>query len=376
MRWWRGPERTRGRRAAILVPSLFPGDATGNDALAMRAILRASGWDARIFAEGSDPALGARPAGEAAAFARDPSSLLVYHQSTWWERGPALLRAARGARFVRDHNVTPASFFRGVHDDFVRAAAAGAEQRAVLAREPGVRFLAASATNAAELVALGADPGRIDVLPPFHRAEELAATAADEAALRRWTGGGTTALFVGRLAPNKGHRRLLRILAAWRELLAAPLRLRLVGHVDPRFSRWRAVIDGDIDRLGLVDRVEIVGGVDEAELKSAYLTAHVLLCASEHEGFCVPLVEAARLGVPVVAVRQAAIAETLGRGGLVLEGSDDELAAAVHRVVVDAAVRERIVAAQRAEYDARFAPDVLRGRFLALVGGDAGPGRG
>lgn len=372
MRWWRAPDRRGGRRAAILVPSLFAGDATGHDALAMRAALRDAGWDARLFAEGYDPALDVQPAAEAADFTRDRDSLLVYHQSTWWDRGLQLLRGARGVRFVRDHNVTPASFFVGVHDDFVRAAEAGARQRAALAREPGVRFLAASAANAAELLGLGADATRIAVVPPFHRAEELAAATPDEAALRRWSRGGPTALFVGRLAPNKGQRRLLRVAAAHAELFGEPLRLRLVGACDPRWSRWRAVLDREARLLGIEDRLEITGPVTEAELKAAYLTAHVFLCTSEHEGFCVPLVEAGRLGVPVVATPQAAIVETLGRGGLVVDGDDDVVAAAVRRVLRDAPLRDRLREGLRAEVDARFSEDAIRRVFLDAIRGASG----
>ena len=366
---WRAP-RPPARRAAaaILVPSLFEGDATGNDAIAMARILRERGFDARLVAETAGPGLDVVPAGEARPLLAEPSTLVVYHQSTRWDRGLHLLRAAAGPRVVRDHNVTPARFFAGIHPDFVRAAKGGAEQRALLAREPGVLFLAASATNAGELAGMGADRSRLRVVPPFHRAEDLAAAAPDEAALRRWSHGGPTALFVGRIAPHKGHLRLLRIAALHAEMFGEPLRLRLVGSFDPRWSRWRAAIDRAIDRFGLRDRVEIVGPLSEAELKAAYLTAHVMLCCSEHEGFCVPLVEAARLGLPVVASRQEAVAETLGAQGLAIEGDDDTLATAVHRVIADADLRERLVGTQRERYARLFAPAAMERGFLEALG--------
>ncbi len=373
MRWWRGPER-RGRAvAAILVPSLFAGDATGNDALAMARILGDAGWDVRLVAENAGPGIDFVPAGEAGRLLARPSTLVVYHQSTWWDRGLHLLRGARGPRVVRDHNVTPAGFFAGVHPDFVRAAEGGAEQRARVAREPGVMFLAASRTNARELRSLGADPSRLRVVPPFHRAEDLAGASPDEPALRRWSRGGPTVIFVGRIAPHKGHLRMLRVAALHAELFGEPVGLRLVGSFDPRWTRWRAAVDRAVRRLGLVDRVEIVGPVSESELKSAYLTAHAMLCCSEHEGFCVPLVEAARLGVPVVAARQPAVADTLGPEGLVIDGDDDLLATALHRVLHDADLREKLVLAQRARYDALWAPEVLERGFLDALGPLARP---
>ena len=373
MRWWRAPRRGSRPVAAILVPSLFEGDATGNDALAMARILGAAGWESRLVAENAGRGIDFLPASEAASLLARPDTLVVYHQSTWWDRGLHLFRSARGPRVVRDHNVTPAAFFEGVHPDFVRAARGGAEQRARLAREPGVLFVAASDTNARELLALGVESARMRVVPPFHRAEDLAAAPPDEAALRRWSRGGRTILFVGRIAPHKGHLRLLRVAAVHGELFGEPLRLRLVGSFDPRWTRWRSAVDRAVGGLGLADRVEIAGPVSEGELKAAYLSSHAMLVCSEHEGFCVPIVEAARLGVPVIAARQDAVADTLGPDGLVVDGDDDLLATALHRVLHDGALRDRLVGAQRRRYDRLWAPPVLERSLLEALGPLARP---
>jgi glycosyltransferase involved in cell wall biosynthesis len=368
MRWWPGRNGRAPRRAAILVPSLYPGDATGNDAVGMRAALAASGIDARLFAESSDPSLGAEPAAAARDFVRQ-DCLVVFHQATQWDHGFDLFRSLPGVHVVRDHNVTPPEYFAGLCEDFARASVVGLRQRERFARDPSIaRFLAASATNARELEALGVEPERLAVVPPFHRAADLVDLAPDEAALRRWSVGGPTALFVGRLAPNKGHRRALRVAAAYAELFGEPLRLRFVGSHDARWARWLEVLAHDRARLGLESAVDFVGTVSEAELKAAYLTSHVFLCCSEHEGFCVPLVEAASLGVPVVAAHQAAVSETLGREALVVrDPSDDVLAAAVRRVLQDAGLRERLIAAQRRNYAERFAAERIATAFLAAM---------
>lgn len=369
MPWWPGRRRAPRRRAAILIPSLFRADATGNDAVAMCEVLRAEGWEARLFAENGDPSLGAHPAAAVRDFFAAGEAVALFHQSTQWEHGVQLFAAARGPRIVRDHNVTPPEFFAGISTEFARASEVGRRQRRRFARDPSVLLMAASETNAAELVGLGADPGRVVVVPPFHRAGELARLSPDEAALRRWAGGGPTALFVGRLAPNKGHRRALRVAAAYGELFGAPLHLRFVGPTDARWAPWLRVLEADRHRLGLDGVVEFVGSLTEAELAAAYLTAHVFLCCSEHEGFCVPLVEAAWLGVPVVATAQPAIRETLGRLSLVLpDASDDLIATAVRRVLVDGELREALVHAQRANVEQRFSFDRIRAAFLGALG--------
>lgn len=367
MPWWPGRSGSTDERVAILVPSLQRGDATGNDALGMRAALVARGWDVRLFAEGGDRTLGFGTTAEARTFLRSGAAA-IFHQGTQWDNGVRVFERVAGVRVARDHNVTPAAFFAGVSEDFVGASNVGLAQRERLARDPGVSWIAASAMNAGELVALGAAASRVSVVPPFHQAEDLAAAEPDEVALRRWSALPADVLFVGRLAPNKGHRRMFRIAATYAELFGRRLRVRLVGSHDRRWAPWLALLARDREQLRLGDSIEYLGTLSTAELKAAYLTSRLLLCCSEHEGFCVPLVEAGRLGVPVVATWQQAVAETLGREGLVLRDvSDDVVAAAIHRVLEDEVLRERLVEAQGARYARHFAPAAIEQAFLAAV---------
>ena len=367
MPWWPGRSGSTDERVAILVPSLQRGDATGNDALGMRAALVARGWDVRLFAEGGDRTLGFGTTAEARTFLRSGAAA-IFHQGTQWDNGVRVFERVAGVRVARDHNVTPAAFFAGVSEDFVGASNVGLAQRERLARDPGVSWIAASAMNAGELVALGAAASRVSVVPPFHQAEDLAAAEPDEVALRRWSALPADVLFVGRLAPNKGHRRMFRIAATYAEVFGRRLRVRLVGSHDRRWAPWLELLARDREQLRLGDSIEYLGTLSTAELKAAYLTSRLLLCCSEHEGFCVPLVEAGRLGVPVVATWQQAVAETLGREGLVLRDvSDDVVAAAIHRVLEDEVLRERLVEAQGARYARHFAPAAIEQAFLAAV---------
>lgn len=363
-----GPERS-ARCAAILLPSLSAGDATSADAIGITEALREDGWDARLFAASRPPRTDVGGLAEAARFLESASGVAIYHCGGRWDDGMALLARARGPIVVRDHNVTPARFFAGVSDEFVDAADKGSAQREALARDPRVtRFLAASSRNGAELARLGAPSKRVRVVPPIHRIAELLAGEPDLDALRRWQNR-PAALFVGRVAPNKGHRRLLRIAAIYRELYQEPLPLRLVGGADPRLHRWTSSVELDRDLLALHDSVEFVGTASARELKAAYLTGSLFLCASEHEGYCVPLVEATAFGLPIVAAYEDGVAGTLGPTGLVLRGSDDVLAAAVHRVLEDPGLRERLVAAQRAHLCRALSAEAQRASLREALAG-------
>ena len=363
--------RAPDRRAAILVPWLGRGDAVGNDCEGLAGALCTLGFEVEIFAGECADGAAARPFVDARRFLARGRPLAIYQLATLWDAGLALFDSTRAVRVVRDHNVTPTRFFAFLGGDLAKIQAAAAEQRAALAADPRVAlFLPASRTNAEELIALGAARERIAVVPPFGAFAELAQAPNQRPSVT--DGQPPVALFVGRLVPHKGHRRAMRVAAVYAELYGEPLHLRFVGASDGSASAWRHVLAREEQRLGLRGRIEWHTGVDEAALAQLYATADVFLCCSEHEGFCVPLVEATRLGVPVVASSLDAFRDTLGPGALVLprDSDDDAIAAAVRRVVVDRAVRDELVAAQRAHVTSHFSPSALQeslARALAVL---------
>lgn len=352
-----------GRRGevAILLPSFAAHDAVGHDTQGLRDSLRDAGFGVRVFAGSSEGGLGAEPLAAARPWLKR-GVLVLYQQSTGWAEGERLLASASGPLVVRDHAVTPQRFFAASDAALREEVAAGERQRAALAHDPRVtRYLATSSCTERELIALGAPSERISVVPPFSRVEDLADAAPDEAALRRFAARPADVLFVGRVAPNKGQDRIQRVAGRYASLFGESLRVRLVGKVDLRHLDYDRKLRRERAALRLEGRVQLLGEVTEAELKAAYLTSRVFLCCSEHEGFCVPLVEAAWLGLPILAAHQDAVADTLGPRGFVLppDADDDRLAIALRRLLRDAELRERLVAAQRADATARFSRAAL-----------------
>ena len=100
--------------------------------------------------------------------------------------------------------------------------------------------------------------------------------------------------------------------------------------------------------LGAHD-VHFLGHVSDAELAACYEVADLFLCASEHEGFCVPLMEAFHVGLPVVAYAATAIPATMDGGGVLYTDKDPaHVAAIVDAVVSDPDLEAQIVEAQDA----------------------------
>src|SRR5436190_2004568 len=156
-------------QAALLVPSLTEGDAVGNDVLGMARGLNSRGCDVGIFAiHGEVPGVEVRPVERVRTWLTDPAGVAIYHSSTSWPDGLAALTEVRARRVIKYHNVTPAEFFQGYHQDFVDVCAAGRYEVDQLARGGHDWYLADSEFNLRELVAAGAPRERGTVVPPFH----------------------------------------------------------------------------------------------------------------------------------------------------------------------------------------------------------------
>ncbi|TMC48064.1 MAG: glycosyltransferase [Chloroflexi bacterium] len=323
-----------------LLSDFAAGDALGTITLSFRDISRELGFRSEIFSNVIDPrvAVEARPADELETVLR-PGDAVMYHLSIGspvarlFERLPA-------RKLLYYQNITPAAYYRGVNERVVaRIEQAHADARRLMPVAELV--MAPTAFNLAEARAFGADRAMVVPSPlPVSRLHPRPALAPPDPVL----------LFVGRIAPNKGHADLLRVLAALRGTVQPTARLVVVGHsldTEPYLrGLWRLA-----ESLGVTDAVDMPGGrlgLSDAELGARYASSSVFLCMSEHEGICVPVVEAMSFEVPVVAYAAGAVPETVGEGGILLETRDPLVwAATVDRILRDGVLRARLTAAGR-----------------------------
>jgi glycosyltransferase involved in cell wall biosynthesis len=175
---------------------------------------------------------------------------------------------------------------------------------------------------------------------------------------------------VSRVAPNKRHDDLIRLLAALRATAQPQARLAIVG----RFTDTEDYVDSLrtlASDLGVADAVEWTGRLTDQQVGDLYARASVFVSASEHEGFSVPLLEAMAFDVPVVAYAAAAVPDTLDGAGVLLRHKDPLVwASVVDRVIRDPVLRSALVAAGRRRLR-DFTPDQVRTRLadaLASIG--------
>ena len=321
------------------VPTLAPRDAVGAHYLAIQATLRTAGYRSDVYAyEAKDEYkrkaapftsyTGGRP-GEA--------TWLLYHSSVGSPVADFVARREEPV-IVDYHNITPAEHFARWEPALAGTLAKGRRQLGAL--EPRASLgIADSAFNAGELQQLGY--ARTAVVPILLDVAVFDAHEPDPTVRRL---DATTWLFVGRLAPNKAQHDIVKAFAAYRRLYDPTARLRLVGGSSSH--QYEKALRSFVAGLGLQDAVEITGPVSAGALVAHYERADVLVVCSEHEGFLVPLLEAMHHRLPVVAYAAAAVPETLGDAGLLLNVKDPcTVATAVQRVVSDDSVRNRLVEA-------------------------------
>jgi glycosyltransferase involved in cell wall biosynthesis len=353
------------------VPTLEPG-AVGQHVVQIAHVLEEMGIESTTFAEHIRPSMTGRASdfrdyGRGVPAKRD--DVLLYHVAI----GSTVADFVRDqpARLVLDHhNITPPAFWTGWEPAVVSAAAWARRQLAELAPRAELG-IADSHFSEHELVDEGC---RATMVLPVMVDLDAFEAEVDEVALDRLHGrsaGAPVWLFVGRLAPNKCQHDIIKAFWAYRSVYDPSAVLRLVGATSS--PRYLEVLHELVGALQLESAVEITGGVSAGELSAHYRAADVLVCLSEHEGFCVPLLEAMHHELPVIAYAATAVPETLGDGGLCLPTkAPSTVASAVNLVLRDVRLRRQLVDAGTRRM-AAFDLDVTRAMWRDALASLAAP---
>jgi glycosyltransferase involved in cell wall biosynthesis len=340
------------------VPAAHRGDAIGDSARRVRDLLRGMGHGSDVYALTIDDDLRAdvRSFNDPAARAGD---LTIFHYAL-----PSAMTAAFASlecgRILQYHNVTPAFYFAPFDAALFRLASLGRQELATLVGSVDLA-LGDSEYNRQELESLGFAPTgvfpiAVDTARVRQRVER---PALDKVLDDRYV----NFLFVGRVAPNKKIEDHIRLAEHYKRYVDAYYRFIFVGRYDvvPRYySMIRALMS---EYRLLNERFIFTGPVPDEELAVYYRHAAAYISMSEHEGFCVPLVEAMATDVPILAFAAAAVPDTLGNAGVQFAPKNFEYAAELlGTLAFDDDVRRRVIEGQRhrlAEFgDARIVREI------------------
>ncbi len=341
------------------VPVLHRGDAVGRHSLRLRDATRRRGIESNIFvdvvqdetAEETLPVI-------AYAEQAQRGDVVVYQFATASLMAPWL--AGRSETLVVNyHNITPPELIEPWDHHLALGQERARDDLAVLAPRTALA-IADSAYNEAHLAETGF--AATAVVPPSAALGDDVTRAATPA---QRSGAGAVWLAVGRVAPNKALEHTIAALAVARQYDDPAATLRVVGK--PATDTYERALRHYVADLGLDDAVTFTGYATDAAVAAAYATSDVLVVTSEHEGFCVPVVEAMAAGLPVVAFDQGAVPEVLGGAGALVTSRDPTaLAGAIANVLGDPARQTAMAEAGRrrlAELDLPNAAD----RFVDLL---------
>jgi glycosyltransferase involved in cell wall biosynthesis len=334
-------------------------DAVTNQGLACRELFRSWGWEGEDYSAVIASDVGRRTFRHLHEYRPRRGEVLLLHYSGY-ARGLEQLFEPGGRSLLISHNITPAEYFwahepvEGVRCELARG------QLGALARTVGA-LAGVSAFNASELRELS---GReADVIPVLFDRAALGPAGPPERS------GAPTVLFVGRLAPHKRQDLVIRAFARWRAAKRPEGRLVLVG--TPLSEEFAVTLRALADELA-PGAVTFERGVSRERLTEHYRGAEAFLCMSEHEGFCIPLLEAFHFGVPVLARELGAIGEVVGDAGVLL-APDDSLATVAEALeIVSSDAELRSVLRARGEdrlrvYDSAVTAKRLRAKLETLA---------
>ncbi len=344
-----------GKKIYQFIPNLLEGDGIADNCLAIHRLLSENGCKSRIFAGSVHPEV----TGLVSPIdCLDVPDLLLYHFGGPFDllEEATALPCRRGMIY---HNVTPAEFYEPYDPATAQMCRRGRERLPRL-REFFDFALAVSAYNRLELVHHG-----------FPRAWEMP-LVIDWPQCAPESGQGKTKeeelrlLFVGRMVPNKKVEDLLEVLARLRKSRRGGVSLTVVGYDDPegaygRYLRRRAV------ELKVASLVDFAGRVARETLQDHYRRSTVFLTLSEHEGFCVPILESMYFRLPVVAFAAGAVPETVGDAGLLLDKKSPEQVAKAIELVADIPQLRRALTDRGARRVKIFNLERTGSRLLAVL---------
>ena len=353
--------------------SASPGDAVTAAAMELQPVFRALG-DSGLFARYIHPDLE-----HAFSFLEDleirrgprpEEDVIFFHASIGEPPVFAFVREAPERLVVNYHNVSPPEPFREYAPDFAGRLEDGRRETAALA-DKAVLAIADSSFNAADLHDMGYR--RVEVAAPVVDLDRLVGQTARTDLDRRAAAAtdGPLLLFVGQLLPHKRPDFLVEMFHFLSTYLEPTAGLVLAGA--QRLPAYTRVIANQVAELNLAP-VVIPGMIGDDELAAWYRRADVFVTASEHEGFCMPLVEAMTFGVPVVARGFGAVAETVGGAGIVLppDAPPALMAEAVAEVVKDGGLRDALVTrglSRRHAFDPARSRATVVGHLISALGG-------
>lgn len=343
------------------------GDAISNEVLAIKKMLDDMGIENRIFAENIDPKL-SKYVNKYTDYKGHKDELLINHFGIGSDVNDYIDNLKNSNKIIRYHNITPYKFFEGYNLVTSKLCKIGREQLK-RSRDVYKYCLAVSDYNKQELESLGYS--NIEVIPIIMALDDYK-KAPDKGVLSKTDKNIKNIVFVGRVSPNKKQEDVIKSFYYYKKYFNNKSRLFIVGNYEG-MERYHKQLSDLIKELNLEASVYFTGHIRFEEILAYYKIADLFLCMSEHEGFCVPLVESMFFKVPILAYASSAIPSTLSGSSILVKEKDYKyIAGMIDYILENYDFKEKIIAKQNMRLE-QLKPEIIKEemkRYLIKILGE------
>jgi glycosyltransferase involved in cell wall biosynthesis len=345
------------------LPGFTSGDAISNDAIVLQEVIREKGYKSEIFCPSRHVSPKVRNLCHDIDSYREysnPNNIVIYHFSIGSPLSEGY-QAIPDKKIIIYHNITPDHYFRSINAEKALVLYQGRRELQTLCNVSALA-LADSEYNRIELEEWGYKNTK--VLPPFIDFEGLA-KKPDQKTLNRYDDDWTNLIFVGRITPNKKIEDVIKVFYYYKNTINPKSRLFIVGSF-VGMEKYCSYLRALTLELNL-QNVILTGHVTTEELVAYYKLSDVFVCMSEHEGFCIPLVESMYYGVPIIAFSAAAIPYTLnGTGVLVTKKDFQYIAELIDLINTNTDMKKEIIGKQNVRLN-DFSKEKITEDFYSIL---------
>lgn len=314
-------------------------DAASNQVIAMDKMFKRLGYESKVYAEKIDNRLN-YAIQNYSELIPSPDIIYIYHFST----GTSFIEKVLNYPYpivIYYHNITPANFFWANAWGSYFSSIKGRKQLRLL-REKTLFAWAASKYSRNELEQVGFK--NTAVLPIIIDLEIYKHTEMNERIINSYQDNYINMLCVGRVTYHKKQEHAIRVLYYYKKFINLNARLFIVGGAKKQYQLQLKKL---AEYLKIDRDVIFTGKISFSDLCTYYKCADLALSFSEHEGFCVPLIESMIFEKPIFAMSRAAVPDTMGQSGVLFDDVNPAVVAEmIHHVVTNKELLDSVIAAQ------------------------------
>lgn len=345
-----------------IAPTVTTGDAVGNEIIALDAVLKKNNISSRIYAHNIGEKVKKQVKDIKTLKHIHSDDILLYHMSTY-SGFYNLIKNAKCKKIVRYHNITPSIFFERYNPKMKRFIEDGLAE-IISMNDLFDAGIADSEFNKQDLIKYGYSCP-ITVLPIILKMEDYSRQPDEELMEKMKNRKGHILLYVGRIAPNKKIEDVISAFELYRRYYEPEAVLIIAGSYDKNDLYYRTL--KIFTEINHVENVIFTGHTSFQAILAYYHSADLYLCMSEHEGFCVPLVESMYFRLPILAYQSTAVPETLGEAGVVTDTKDALINAGIINIILHDNGLQMKMKQNEAERLEKYMPQHVQAQFIDFM---------